>query len=117
MAREISKPAHLTPRVSCAAETIGPVASYPSVDMSKLNNGEGAEGAAPVLKTQMLPDNGVLWNLDRIDQRTLPLDREYTSALAPSVLRCCQCSYSHSHSYLQAMTHHLPARSACARLC
>ena len=28
----------------------------------------------------MLPDNGVLWNLDRIDQRKLPLNRQYTCA-------------------------------------
>ena len=62
----------------CCAETIGPVASYPSVDMTKLNNGKGNDGTAAVQKTQMLPDNGVLWNLDRIDQRSLPLDREYT---------------------------------------
>ena len=46
--------------------------------MTKLNNGEGSDGTAAVQKTQMLPDNGVLWNLDRIDQRSLPLDREYT---------------------------------------
>ena len=46
--------------------------------MTKLNNGEGNDGTAAVQKTQMLPDNGMLWNLDRIDQRSLPLDREYT---------------------------------------
>ncbi len=62
----------------CNAETIGPVASYPTVDMSKLNNGEGSDSTLDKLKVQMLPDNGVLWNLDRIDQRKLPLSREYT---------------------------------------
>ena len=78
----------------CPAETIGPVASYPSVDMTKLNNGEGSDGAAAVQKTQMLPDNGVLWNLDRIDQRYLPLDREYMCGFsqhhAPTVCTSAQ---------------------------
>ncbi|CAL5228884.1 g12099 [Coccomyxa viridis] len=60
------------------AETIGPVASYPTIDMSKLNNGEGPDSTSDSLKVQVLPDNGVLWNLDRIDQRKLPLNREYT---------------------------------------
>ena len=60
------------------AETIGPDASYPTVDMTKLSNGEGSDGDVPGLKTQMLPDNGVLWNLDRIDQHNLPLNRKYT---------------------------------------
>ena len=64
--------------MECCAETIGPVASYPTVDMSKLNNGEGTGSTSNSLKDQMLPDNGVLWNLDRIDQRKLPLNREYT---------------------------------------
>jgi hypothetical protein len=59
-------------------ETIGPDASYPTVDMTKLSNGEGSDGDVPGLKTQMLPDNGVLWNLDRIDQHNLPLNRKYT---------------------------------------
>ena len=48
------------------------------MDMSKLNNGEGTGSTSNSLKDQMLPDNGVLWNLDRIDQRKLPLNREYT---------------------------------------
>ncbi len=60
------------------AETIGTDASYPTVDMTKLSNGEGNNGGIPGLKTQMLPDNGVLWNLDRIDQHNVPLNREYT---------------------------------------
>lgn len=64
--------------LNCRAETIGQSASYPSVDMTKLSNGEGTDGTSDTLKTQMLPDNGVLWNLDRIDQRNLPLNREYT---------------------------------------
>lgn len=71
-----------SPYVDCHAETIGPVASYPTVDMSKLNNGEGADSTSNSLKDQMLPDNGVLWNLDRIDQRKLPLNREYMYGLA-----------------------------------
>ena len=52
--------------------------------MTKLNNGEGIDVTAAVQKIQMLPDNGVLWNLDRIDQRYLPLDREYMCALSQS---------------------------------
>ena len=59
------------------------MASYPTVDMTKLNNGEGASSSADSLKVQMLPDNGVLWNLDRIDQRKLPLNYEYTCAAPP----------------------------------
>ena len=69
---------HLRLCMECCAETIGPVASYPTVDMSKLNNGEGTGSTSNSLKDQMLPDNGVLWNLDRIDQRKLPLNRKYT---------------------------------------
>ncbi len=73
--------------------------------MSKLNNGEGPDSTSDSLKVQVLPDNGVLWNLDRIDQRKLPLNREYTCVCASPALqlamRCLEVTHVHqpaSHS-------------------
>ena len=86
------------------------MASYPTVDMSKLNNGEGTGSTSDSLKVQMLPDNGVLWNLDRIDQRKLPLNREYTcGSPALQVLESDTSAPSHAVS---AWIYHVAAGTA-----
>lgn len=59
-----------------ASESIGTDSAHPIADMSMYNSGETANPGSSI-KVQRLPQNGVLWNLDRIDQRHLPLDYQY----------------------------------------
>ncbi|KAK9904031.1 hypothetical protein WJX75_002945 [Coccomyxa subellipsoidea] len=63
-------------RLASMHESIGTDSSHPSADMSLFNSGE-KDGASAGIHVQRLPPNGVLWNLDRIDQRHLPLDHQY----------------------------------------
>jgi subtilisin family serine protease len=49
------------------------------LDVASVLGSAGPEGfASPGRKTQLLPDAGTLWHLDRIEKRELPLNKEYS---------------------------------------
>jgi hypothetical protein len=68
------------PHLTCncgGAEGASPTTGKPTLDSTSLNQGNGEDSSTVGIKVQLLPESGGLWNLDRIDQRDLPLDDQY----------------------------------------